>query len=158
MCDVDHTHVGVKVRALDDAPLNDYLSAGPINTNGSATPQVFAWDTSKNAPDEDEDDGRSYISAVSEVITDSSEKCNGRAKNEMGEARMDIEDSEMAYLGFHDGESYGLTWKVGGEHITTFAGREMCFYGTVVRWTLAWSSLDYTFQEWIICAVCFLKL
>ena len=85
MCDVDHTHVGVKVRALDDAPLNDYLSAGPINTNGSATPQVFAWDTSKNAPDEDEDDGRSYISAVSEVITDSSEKCNGRAKNEMGE-------------------------------------------------------------------------
>ena len=25
---------------------------------------------------------------------------------------MDIEDSEMGYLGFHGGESYGLTWKV----------------------------------------------
>ena len=25
---------------------------------------------------------------------------------------MDIEDSEMAYLGFYDGESYGLVWKV----------------------------------------------
>ena len=35
----------------------------------------------------------------------------------MGEARMDIEDSEMAYLGFYDGESYGLTWKVGSDII-----------------------------------------
>ena len=75
---------------------------------------MFAWDTSNNAVDEDEDDGRSYISAISEVITDSSETCSGNAKNTMGEARMDIEDSEMAYLGFHDGESYGLTWKVRG--------------------------------------------
>ena len=73
---------------------------------------MFAWDTSNNAPDESEDDGRSYISAVSEIITNSNEACYGRAKKEMGEARMDIEDSEMAYLGFHDGESYGLTWKV----------------------------------------------
>ena len=73
---------------------------------------MFAWDTSTNAVDEDEEDGRSYISAISEVITDSSETCSGKAKNMMGEARMDIEDSERAYLGFHDGESYGLTWKV----------------------------------------------
>ena len=29
----------------------------------------------------------------------------------MGEARMDIEDSEMAYLGYFGSESYGLTWK-----------------------------------------------
>lgn len=33
-------------------------------------------------------------------------------QNEMGEARMDVIDSEIAYLGFHDSESYGLTWKV----------------------------------------------
>lgn len=33
-------------------------------------------------------------------------------QTEMGEARMDIINSEMAYLGFHDSESYGLTWKV----------------------------------------------
>ncbi|CAN0077542.1 unnamed protein product, partial [Laminaria digitata] len=75
---------------------------------------VFAWDTSKNAPDRDEDDGRSYISAVSQMITDGSETCDGSASSDFGEARMDIEDSEMGYLGFHDGESYGLTWKVRG--------------------------------------------
>lgn len=78
-----------------------------------ALPQVFAWDTTINAVDENEDDGRSYISAVSELIVDDTETCDGRAKSNMGEARMDIEDSEMAYLGFHDSESYGLTWKVG---------------------------------------------
>eukprot|EP00904_Undaria_pinnatifida_P012534 jgi/Undpi1/8410/HiC_scaffold_25.g10878.m1 len=39
--------------------------------------------------------GRSYISAISEVITDTSETCDGRAKNDMGEARLDIEDSEI---------------------------------------------------------------
>eukprot|EP00904_Undaria_pinnatifida_P005798 jgi/Undpi1/2348/HiC_scaffold_13.g05731.m1 len=76
--------------------------------------KVFAWDTDDNDVDEDEDDGRSYISVLSEVITDDDEDCDGRAKNEMGEGRMDIEDSEMAYLGFYDGESYGLTWKVRG--------------------------------------------
>lgn len=30
----------------------------------------------------------------------------------MGIARMDIIDSEMAYLGYHESESYGLVWKV----------------------------------------------
>lgn len=30
----------------------------------------------------------------------------------MGEARMDVIDSEIGYLGFHDSESYGLVWKV----------------------------------------------
>ncbi|CAM9404971.1 unnamed protein product [Laminaria digitata] len=76
--------------------------------------KVFSWDTSKNTPDKDESDGRSYISAVSEVVTDESQKCDGRANQNMGEARMDIEDSEMAYLGYHGSERYGLTWKVRG--------------------------------------------
>ena len=79
---------------------------------------MFAWDAYNNGVDEDQDDGRSYVSAVSEVITDATQTCDGRAKNTMGEARMDIEDSEMAYLGFYDGESYGLTWKVRGEGLT----------------------------------------
>ena len=81
----------------------------------NAVRKVFSWDTSINAPDENEDDGRSYISAVSEIVTDEEEDCDGRAKKTMGEARMDIEDSEMGYLGFYDGESYGLTWKVGDD-------------------------------------------
>ena len=38
----------------------------------------------------------------------------------MGEARMDIEDSEMGYLGYQGSEAYGLTWKVG--HETTALG------------------------------------
>ena len=76
--------------------------------------KVFGWDTSKNTYDKKDSDGRSYISAISEVVRDSGEKCEGRAKNNMGEARMDIEDSEMAYLGYHKAESYGLSWKVGG--------------------------------------------
>lgn len=75
--------------------------------------KVFAWDTVNNDYDKDESDGRAYISAVSEIVTDDSEDCVGRAKKTMGEARMDIVKSEMGYLGFHDSESYGLTWKVG---------------------------------------------
>ena len=74
--------------------------------------QVFSWDTSANAVDEDEDDGRAYISAVSEIIIDDDEDCDGKAKSNMGEARMDIEDSEMGYLGYQGSEAYGLTWKV----------------------------------------------
>ena len=73
---------------------------------------MISWDDTTNSPDVDETDGRSYISTISEVIVDASETCEGRAKNDMGEARMDIVDSEMGYLGFQDSESYGLTWKV----------------------------------------------
>lgn len=76
----------------------------------AAAGQVFSWDTSKNGPRTDDSKGRSYISAISEVTT--GESCSGKAKNNMGEARMDIEDSEMAYLGYHGAEAYGLTWKV----------------------------------------------
>nr|BDX99461.1 mannuronan C5-epimerase [Cladosiphon okamuranus] len=76
--------------------------------------KVLSWDTTTNSPDEDETDGRSYISAISEVVTDPDETCAGMAKNTMGEARMDIESSEIGYLGFQDSEAYGLTWKVRG--------------------------------------------
>lgn len=37
----------------------------------------------------------SYISAISEVVGDSSETCSGGAKDNMGEARMDIIDSRI---------------------------------------------------------------
>lgn len=33
-------------------------------------------------------------------------------QSEMGEARMDVIDSEIAYLGYYESESYGLVWKV----------------------------------------------
>ena len=50
--------------------------------------KVFAWDTFNNSYDMDESDGRSYISAVSEIVTDANQTCVGAAKNTMGEARM----------------------------------------------------------------------
>lgn len=74
--------------------------------------QVFSWDEAAETYDENYEDGRSYISVVSEVIVDDDETCEGRAKNNMGEARMDIVSSEIAYLGYYDSEAYGLTWKV----------------------------------------------
>lgn len=51
-------------------------------------PQVFGWDTTNNSYDMDETDGRSYISAVSEIVLDPTQTCEGNAKNTMGEARM----------------------------------------------------------------------
>lgn len=36
-------------------------------------------------------------------------------QTERGESRMDVIDTEIGYLGFHDSESYGLVWKV-NEH------------------------------------------
>lgn len=31
----------------------------------------------------------------------------------MGECRMDMVDSELAYMGYEATESYGISWKVG---------------------------------------------
>ena len=76
---------------------------------------MFPWDTSTNIPDDDQNDGPSYISAVPEVVTDDSRTCRGRANKNMKEANMDIEDSEMGYLGYQGSEAYNLTWKVGYE-------------------------------------------
>lgn len=37
----------------------------------------------------------SYLSAISEIILDPEETCDGMAKDDMGESRMDIIDSEI---------------------------------------------------------------
>lgn len=37
----------------------------------------------------------SYISALSEMITNPAETCDGMAKDNMGESRLDILDSEI---------------------------------------------------------------
>ena len=42
--------------------------------------QVISWDESKQTVDTNHEDGRSYISAVSERIYDPNQKCNGTAK------------------------------------------------------------------------------
>jgi len=74
--------------------------------------KVTSWDSSKADVDSDWSDGRSYISAISEVVLDPAETCEGAAKNNMGEARMDIENSEISYLGYEAAESWGASWKL----------------------------------------------
>ena len=45
-------------------------------------------------------------------IVDEDQTCDGLAKNDMGECRMDMEDSELGYMGYYATEAYGLSWKV----------------------------------------------
>ncbi|CAM9195373.1 unnamed protein product, partial [Ectocarpus sp. 8 AP-2014] len=73
---------------------------------------VTSWDTPNKTPQATYVGGRSFLNCVSEKLT--GEVCVGQAKNEMGECRMDIINSEIGYLGYFDSESYGLTWKVRG--------------------------------------------
>ena len=76
--------------------------------------RIFSWDSTSRSYDEDIEDGRSFISCLSEILTDHEETCEGRAKNDMGEGRMDITNSEISYLGYDGSESWGLSWKVRG--------------------------------------------
>lgn len=74
--------------------------------------KVTSWDTDSRKEQTTYEDGRSFINCVSEVKA--GDDCDGAAKNDMGECRMDIIDSTMGNLGWFDAESYGLTWKVRG--------------------------------------------
>ncbi|CAM9178527.1 unnamed protein product [Discosporangium mesarthrocarpum] len=90
--------------------------------------KIVGWDYKGNKPDDDgwrgaEKDengdsikpkgtGRAFITCISEVKDN--ESCDGKAKNDMGECRMDIIGSEISHLGTQSSEAYGLTWKVRG--------------------------------------------
>ena len=76
--------------------------------------EVSSWDAPNGSVDTNYDDGRAYLSAISEVLADTSETCKGIAKNTLGEARMDIEDSTVSYLGYSAAESWGISWKLRG--------------------------------------------
>ena len=89
--------------------INLRAHGGSLNFDNT---KVISWDNFIGGPDENLEDGRSYISCLSEVMT--GETCVGAAKNEMGEGRMDINKSEMGYLGYHASESWGLSYKVRG--------------------------------------------
>lgn len=52
---------------------------------------MSAWDEEERTHREDYESPRSYISAVSEKIEDPPETCEGHAKNDVGESRMDSE-------------------------------------------------------------------
>jgi len=76
--------------------------------------KVTSWDMSINGVDTNIEDTRAYLSAISEVLVDSDETCKGVAKNDMGEARMDIEKSEISHLGYKMAEAWGISWKLRG--------------------------------------------
>ncbi|CAM9724294.1 unnamed protein product [Laminaria digitata] len=105
--DCDH----LLLESSPDKFINLRAHGGDIWIEGT---HVESWDLGSGGVDEDDRDGRSYISALSEVITDPTETCDGAAKNDMGEARLDILDSEINHLGWYDSESYGIAYKVRG--------------------------------------------
>ncbi|CAN0408325.1 unnamed protein product, partial [Pylaiella littoralis] len=76
--------------------------------------RVTSWDSARDDVDSNYEDGRAYISATSEVVADLTETCQGYAKNEMGEARLDIEKCEISHLGYEASESWGISWKLRG--------------------------------------------
>ena len=54
--------------------------------------KVTSWDVAKNDYDTNVADGRSYVLAK-------------------GDARLDIANADLSYLGSADGESYGVAWR-----------------------------------------------
>ena len=76
--------------------------------------KITSWDVSKNDVDRNLEDGRSFMSAISEVIVNPNETCSGFGKTQMGESRMDIENSIVAFMGYNKAESWGITWKLRG--------------------------------------------
>ena len=101
----------LKLRSDSTVFVNIRAHGGSLDVRNT---KVTSWDPSISDVDSDWSDGRSFISAISEVVLDESETCQGVAKNNMGEARMDIENSEIAYLGYEAAESWGISWKLRG--------------------------------------------
>jgi poly(beta-D-mannuronate) C5 epimerase len=87
---------------------------GELSFSGT---KVTSWDTSKGAPDQEYATGRAFIAARSlwtrgrttRPPTSCTEQGGSR---EYYEARMDVVNSDIGYLGYLAGESYGLSWKV----------------------------------------------
>ncbi|CAM9422628.1 unnamed protein product [Ascophyllum nodosum] len=105
--DCDH----LMLASRPDKVINMRAHGGNIWIEGT---HVESLNIQTGEVDDDYEDGRSYISAISEVITNPSESCVGMAKNDRGEARLDILDSEINHLGWYDAESYGIVYKVRG--------------------------------------------
>ncbi len=74
----------------------DYQSFAVLRTHNGALiidgVTITSWDPVAKAYDTDITNGRSYVLAKYD-------------------ARMDIRDSDLSYLGFADGESYGVSWR-----------------------------------------------
>ena len=72
--------------------------------------KITSWDTGSGGPDTNHlAFGRAYLRVRSSLST------NGVTPLE---SRMDIRNSEIAYLGYNASDAYGLVWKVGGANPT----------------------------------------
>jgi parallel beta-helix repeat protein len=69
---------------------------GAILVNGT---KITSWDPIQNDYDRSISNGRAFVLAKYQ-------------------ARMDIQDAELSYLGFSDGESYGVSWRDVNEAVT----------------------------------------
>ncbi|MDZ4781568.1 MAG: right-handed parallel beta-helix repeat-containing protein [Planctomycetia bacterium] len=80
---------------------------GDYGTVDIRSTYVTSWNNAVNGPDTEYDFfGRAYIRVRSSLAADGVTPL---------ESRMDIVDSEIGYLGSHNSEAYGLSWKVIGE-------------------------------------------
>lgn len=70
---------------------------------------IRSWNASASGPDTNYSDGRAFVRARSRLATDGVTAL---------ESRMDVIDSEIAYLGYNEAETQGLVWKVLGSTST----------------------------------------
>jgi poly(beta-D-mannuronate) C5 epimerase len=70
-----------------------------------AATKIISWDSAVGEPDRQTSDGRAFIRVRSKLGPDGVSAL---------ESRMDVIDSEIAYLGYNASEAYGLAWKVNG--------------------------------------------
>lgn len=84
--------------------------------------RVLSWDTAANGPDLRHDNGRAFIRARSRMRSHVLTRL---------ESRLDVVDSEVAWLGYDANESYGLVWKVVAPDAYVF--NHVRVYGNVLR-------------------------
>lgn len=93
---------------------------GTLDVNG---PLITSWDESSNSPDTNLSDGRAHLKARS--FLDSS----GVAR----ESTVNIDNAELAYLGYNASESYGLALKVKAKRTETALFDQVDIFGTLTN-------------------------
>lgn len=115
---------------------------------------MFSWDEAAGDYDKNVTDWRSFITVISEV--EDNRPCEGAGMKTMGEARMDIVNSEIGYLGYYASESYGLTWKVSflsSQPIMVCVRCSGCHVGSPFRRFWSASDVQKRFSSFMLFAV-----
>jgi parallel beta-helix repeat protein len=111
--------------ATDIVEIEAYWGTIDINTT-----TITSWDEAVNGPDtEYATYGRAYIRARS--FLEASTDANGNTVQTAYESTMNILNSDISYLGSHNAEQYGLTWKVEGETPAEVAVGDYSIYDLV---------------------------